>query len=102
MNESIAFNCRKVKRSNIIHACYTGEKILHIKQEKSSKPFKILQIYQFQFGFRRKHATSHALISLTEKNTCCSRQKSLFACRVSIDFCKAFDIVNHNTSISKL
>ena len=67
MNESIAFNCRKLKRSNIIRACYTGEKILHIKQEKSSKPFKILQIYQFQFGVRRKHATSHALISLTEK-----------------------------------
>ena len=82
-------------------ACYTGEKILQIKQKKSNRPFKILQVFQFQFGFRRKHATSYAVIRLTEKNTC-SRQKSSFACRVSIDFCKAFDIVNHKTSISKL
>ena len=44
MNESIAFNCRKLKRSNIIHACYTREGIVHIKQEESSKPFKIFYI----------------------------------------------------------
>ena len=44
MNKSIAFNCRKLKRSNIIHACYTREGIVHIKQEESSKPFKIFHI----------------------------------------------------------
>ena len=44
MNESIAFNCRKLKRSNIIHACYTKEGIVHMKQEESSKPFKFLYI----------------------------------------------------------
>ena len=36
MNESITFNCRKPKRSNIIHACYARERIVHIKQEQSS------------------------------------------------------------------
>ena len=40
MNESIAFNCRKLKRSNITHTCYTREGIVHIKQEEGSKPFK--------------------------------------------------------------
>ena len=44
MNESIAFNCRKLKRSNIMHTCDTREGIVHIKQEESSKPFKIFHI----------------------------------------------------------
>ena len=44
MNEPIAFNWRKLKRSNIIHGYYTREVIVHIKQEESSKPFKILHI----------------------------------------------------------
>ena len=39
MNESIAFNCRKLKRSN-----YTREGIVHIEHEESSKPFKIFHI----------------------------------------------------------
>ena len=44
MNESNSFNCRKLKRNNIIHACYTREGIVHIKQEESSKPFKMFHI----------------------------------------------------------
>ena len=44
MNESIAFNCRKLKRSNIIHTHYTRARIVHIKQEESSKPFKMFHI----------------------------------------------------------
>ena len=44
MNDSIAFNCRKVNRSNIIHTFYTRDRILHIKQEESSKPFNIFHI----------------------------------------------------------
>ena len=44
MNESIAFNCRKLKRSNTIHTYYTREGIVHIKQEESSKPFKFFHI----------------------------------------------------------
>ena len=44
VNKSIAFNCRKLKRSNIIYTCYTREGIVHNKQEESSKPFKIFHI----------------------------------------------------------
>ena len=44
MNESIAFNCSKLKRSNIIHTYYTRAGIVHIKQEESSKPFKMFHI----------------------------------------------------------
>ena len=44
MNKSTAFNCRKLKRSNIIHTCYTREGIVHIKEEESKRPFKIFHI----------------------------------------------------------
>ena len=39
------------------------------------------QLYQFQFGFRSKHSTSHVLISLTEKIRAVL-DKNLLACRV--------------------
>ena len=44
MNESIAFNCRKLKRSNIIHRYYTRARIVHIRQKESSRPFKMFHI----------------------------------------------------------
>ena len=50
MNESIAFNCRKLKRSNITHAYYIRTGIVHSKQEESSKLFKMFHIsnlYEF-------------------------------------------------------
>ena len=46
-NESIAFVCRKLKRGNIIHICYTREGIVHVKQGESSKPFKIFHVSKF-------------------------------------------------------
>ena len=46
MNEAIAFNCKKLRRSNIIHSCHTREGILHIKHEESSKAFLILHIFK--------------------------------------------------------
>ena len=39
MNDFIAFNCRKLKRSNIIHTFYTRDGIVHIKQEESHLTF---------------------------------------------------------------
>ena len=51
------------------------EKLVHQKLTLFLEKNK--QLYQFQFGFRSKCPASHALISLTKKITCCSRQKSL-------------------------
>ena len=43
-----------LKTSNIIHTCYTRERTVHMKQEESSKPFKISHIsklYEFFLDF---------------------------------------------------
>ena len=58
-------------------------------------------IYQHQFGFRKQHSTTHALIDLTED----IRQtidNNKFSCGVFIDLQKAFDTVDHNILLKKL
>ena len=52
-------------------------------------------IYELQFGFRAKHSTNHALISLTEKIRE-ALDSGKFACGVFIDLQKAFDTVDHS------
>ena len=51
-------------------------------------------IYKQQFGFRPKHSTTHAIISITEKIRE-ALDKGKFACGVFVDLQKAFDTVNH-------
>ena len=58
-------------------------------------------IYNKQFGFRSKHATSHALTSLTEKIRS-ALDKGDFSCGVFIDLQKAFDTVDHEILLKKL
>ena len=51
--------------------------------------------YPLQFGFRERHSTYHALISMTETiiNTI---DNGNYGCGVFIDLKKAFDTVNHS------
>ena len=58
-------------------------------------------IYQYQFGFRMKYSTNHALLSIIEQIRA-SLDKKEFACGVFVDLEKAFDTVNHRILISKL
>ena len=58
-------------------------------------------IYDLQFGFRAKHSTNHALLSITEKVRE-ALDKSNFACGIFIDLQKAFDTVDHQILLKKL
>ena len=58
-------------------------------------------IYELQFGFRKKHSTTHALMKLTE-DIRHSLDSGNFSCGVFIDLQKAFDTVDHNILLAKL
>ena len=58
-------------------------------------------IYNLQFGFRKKHSTTHALIAITETIRKALDNKK-HACGIFIDLQKAFDTVNHSILIDKL
>ena len=58
-------------------------------------------IYEYQFGFRKKYSTNHALLSIIEQIKSNLDTKK-FACGVFVDLQKAFDTVNHDILPSKL
>ena len=41
MNEHIAFNGEKLKRSGLVHACFTIDGIVRVKKSENSKPLKV-------------------------------------------------------------
>ena len=44
MNETITYNCRKFKRRGLIHACYSRNSIVYIKQNETSRPIKVFHL----------------------------------------------------------
>ena len=75
------------------------EKLIHQRLYKFSESFEIL--YPLQFGFREKHSTSHALLSLTESIKQ-SIDSGKVGCGIFLDLQKAFDPVNHKILLDKL
>ena len=55
----------------------------------------------FQFGFRHKHSTTHAIITLTEIFFK-SLDTGKTVCGICIDLRKAFDVIPHKTLLKKL
>ena len=68
---------------------------LHSFLEKSNT------IFQNQYGFRKKHSTTHALYALTEQIRKAIDNNDI-ACGVFVDLKKAFDSVSHNILLTKL
>ena len=58
-------------------------------------------IYKYQFGFRKKYSTNHALLSIVEQINS-NLDKKRFACGIFVDLQKAFDTVDHKILLSKL
>ena len=58
-------------------------------------------LYKYQFGFRQRHSTNHAIITLVDKiSTALDRGNVVIGCFFYLK--KAFDTVNHSILISKL
>ena len=58
-------------------------------------------IYELQFGFREKHSTNHAILSITQKIQEAIKNNKP-AIGIFVDFQKAFDTVNHQILLAKL
>ena len=56
--------------------------------------------YKNQFGFRKQHSTSHAIITLLEKVSKTLDSEKIVA-GVFLDFKNAFDTVDHTISLKK-
>ena len=58
-------------------------------------------LYKYQFGFRKNHSTTLALIEITD-NILKDLEEGMHTAGIFIDFKKAFDTVDHNILFSKL
>ena len=75
------------------------ETILH---KRLTKFWEKLNLFtEFQFGFRTKHSTNHAITCVYE-TILKELDNQKLVCGIFLDFAKAFDCVNHQISLDKL
>ena len=58
-------------------------------------------LYEKQFGFRAKHSTNQAILSIVDNIQRAIENKE-YSCGIFLDFAKTFDTVNHGILLKKL
>jgi len=58
-------------------------------------------LFEKQFGFRSKHSTDHAILSIVDKIQKAIEERN-YSCGIFRDFSKAFDTVNHKILLGNL
>ena len=58
-------------------------------------------LFEKQFGFRSKHSTDHAILSIVDKIQKAIEERN-YSCGIFLDLSKAFDTVNHKILLGKL
>ena len=90
-------NYRPISLLSIINKLL--EKLMYSRLMSFINKHKIL--YKYQFGFRKNHSTTLALIEITD-NILKDLEEGKCSAGIFIDFQKAFDTVDHGILLSKL
>ena len=75
------------------------EKLIYVRTLEFFNKSKIFS--NFQFGFREKHTTSHALLHFIDKISQ-AIDKEMHTIGIFLDYSKAFDTIDHEILLGKL
>ena len=90
-------NYRPISVLSVLNKIF--EKLLYKRLYKFLNKHKVL--YEYQFGFRQGHSTSHALIEIIDSIKS-AIDNNKYVCGIFLDLSKAFDTVNHEILLKKL